>query len=225
MKRLFAVILLLLCSFFTPHQAYALEWAGGEGSLGALYRVPVYASWGFQVAGEVRSIPSHDVTYQSLSGGAGWYCGNRWYYLTIGGIRNWYEEGNEALTYGIQTGISTTDGNIWAEADVHAIQSKGYERQLSGNYQFVRRFAPLMLTANVEQRGINRVRIGPGIGLCTSEGLWIQAKWFVWRDIDVVDYPAQHTMSIEARWYFPWPGEAAKKKAGYSKYLDPPKPK
>ncbi len=225
MKRLFTALLLLLCSFFAPHQAYSLEWAGVEGSVGALYRVPVYTSWGLQISGELRSIPSDSRTYQALSIGPGWYCGNKWYYLQVGGIRNYFASGNEALTWGLQAGMSTSNGNIWAEADMHMVQSKGYDGEFIGNYTFVRRFAPLTLSANIEQRDLNRIRIGPGIGLATSEGVWIQAKWFIWRDIDVVNYPPMHTVSIEARWYFPWPGEDAKRQAGYSRYLNiPPLP-
>jgi hypothetical protein len=222
MKRLFTALLMLLCLFFVSSEAQALEWPGVEGSLGALYRVPVYTSWGLQMSGELRSIPSHSRTYQSVSIGPGWYCGNKWYYVTVGGIRNYFAAGNEALTWGLQSGMSTSNGNIWCEADMHFVQSNGFKRQFIGNYTFVRRFAPLTLTANIEQRSTNRIRIGPGIGLATSDGVWIQAKWFIWRDIDVANYPPMHTVSIEARWYFPWPGEDAKRQAGYSRYLNMP---
>ncbi|MFH0873984.1 MAG: hypothetical protein V1846_04090 [Candidatus Komeilibacteria bacterium] len=219
MKRLVLIFLVLGCLACTQ-QAQGLEWAGVEGTLGINYRVPVYASWGLQVRGDLQSIPQHDKIYQSASLGAGWYCGNRWWYATVGGIRNWFAPGNEALTYGLQAGASTTNGNIWAEGDGRFIQSRGYTTQYVGRYLVVRRFHPLMLAAIVEQRNINAVRIGPGIGLCTHEGLRIMAQWFAWRDIDDVNFPAKHTISVEATWYFPWPGEDAKKAAGYSDYLN-----
>ncbi len=221
MKRLITAIVVLL-SILVPSLAYSLEWAGSEPTIGFNYRIPVYTSWGLQASGELRAIPSSDKVYQSLSLGGGWYCGNRWYYITIGGIRNWFAEGNEAMTWGLVAGTSTSNGNIWAEADAHFIESKGFPHQYYGRYRFVRLFHPLMLTANVEQRNLNEIRIGPGIGIYSRDGFSLIGKWLVWRDLDTVKTPPMHSVRIEVMWYFPLPGEDAKRQAGYSTYLGQP---